>query len=501
MISFNNIPETTRTAGVYTEVDNSRALKGLIPNPHKALLVGQKIVAGKADKTVLYQISTENVADGYFGPGSLLARMARVFKANNPNTEVYGMALSETAGAAAASARLHFSVALSHNTGSCSGGDQYIRLLGAGSKIDLLVTSAWSVQDVNSAYKTLINANSYLPFVASFANSGPLVLSAVNSGECGNYLNVQFNYYEGQSYPTFFKDSVLISTFEGGSGSPNIADAWAVIDDEQFQHIISPYFDATNMTSIEGELNDRWKPLIDKAGHAYIGYPGTAASCTTFGNSRNNPHTTIIGIYNSPTPPEEWGAAWGAIAASNLNSDPARPLHYLSLKNILSPKIPDRFTRSERDILLYDGIATWIVDSSGNICIERSITNYQTNSMGIADPSYLDIQTLFTLMEIRFQFKARMIIRFIQPRFKLAPDSYPVQPGSYIVTPKTIKAEILALFSELKDNKGLIEEIEEFKNNLVVEINSTDPNRVDVLLAPNLINQFNILAGKIQYIL
>ena len=38
MISFNNIPDTIRTPGAYVEIDNSRALKGLIQNPHKVLI-------------------------------------------------------------------------------------------------------------------------------------------------------------------------------------------------------------------------------------------------------------------------------------------------------------------------------------------------------------------------------------------------------------------------------------------------------------------------------
>jgi phage tail sheath gpL-like len=499
MIQFNNIPDTIRTPGVWTEVDNSRALQGLFSNPHKVLIPGQMVSDGNATKDTLYAISTENIADGYFGAGSILSRMCRVFKRNNPNTELFAVALSDNAAATTASARLHFSVALSHNGGSCSGGDQYIRLLGNGSKLDVLITSGWSVQDINSAYKTLVNANSYLPFVASFATSGALVFSAVNNGECGNYIDLQFNFYEGQSHPTFFGNSVTISAFAGGATNPNVGDVWAVVDAEQFQHIINPYFDSTNLDSIEDELDERWKPLIDKPGHMYYGYRGTNASCTTHGNSRNNIHTTVIGFNGSPTSPEEWASAWGAVAAYNLNDDPARPLHYLKLKNVIAPKINNRFTQSERNVLLYDGVATWIVDADGDVVIERSITTYQNNALGIPDSSYLDIQTLFTLMEIRYQFKARMTTRFILPRFKLASDSYPIQAGSYVVTPKTIKGEIIALFTELQE-AGLVENIVDFINNLIVE-RADDPNRVNVLLAPDLINQFRQLAGKLQYIL
>ena len=41
-ISFNNIPANTRTPDAYTEIDNSRALQGLVANPHTALIIGQR---------------------------------------------------------------------------------------------------------------------------------------------------------------------------------------------------------------------------------------------------------------------------------------------------------------------------------------------------------------------------------------------------------------------------------------------------------------------------
>jgi phage tail sheath gpL-like len=170
------------------------------------------------------------------------------------------------------------------------------------------------------------------------------------------------------------------------------------------------------------------------------------------------------------------------------------------LKGVLPPIVDARFTRSERGILLYDGISTFIVDSGGNVQLERVITTYQKNSFNTADPSYLDIQTLATLGEIRYQYKTRMLNRFIQPRFKLASDTFPVQPGSYVVTPKVVKQEIISLFYLLQD-RGLIENIQDFVDNLVVERNSTDVNRIDVLLPPDLINQFVVMASLMQFVL
>jgi phage tail sheath gpL-like len=499
-ITFANIPTTIRTPGAYAEIDNSRALKGLVQNPHKVLILGQKTAAGTVGKAVLTAITRDNLADGYFGPGSILARMCNRFKANNPNTELYAMALS--GGTATASARLHFSVALSATAGIVSGVATVYMMIN-GEQLTLTLNSGWSVTDVNSYTKALINASTYsnLPVVASMsATSTVLMLSAVCSGAAGNYLDVRFNYYDGQSYPKAFGDSVLMSAFAGGANAPDLGDAWAVIAGEQFHHIIQPYVDAANLTEIEDELASRFLPLDDLWGHGYTAVRGTAASCTTLGNGRNSPHNTIIGFYDSPTDPAEWAAALGAVAAWNLNNDPGRPLQFLHLKGLLPPPVSSRFDRSERDILLYDGIATYMVDTGGRVLLERCITTYQSNALGLPDPSYLDVEVLATLAEIRYQYRVRMTNRFITQRFKLADDTFPVQPGSKVVTPRTIKEETIALFTILQD-KGLIENLQDFIDNLVVERDAADRNRVNVLLPPDLVNQFRILAAIVEFIL
>jgi phage tail sheath gpL-like len=462
-ITFANIPDTIRTPNVYAEIDSSRALQGLVQNPHLALIVGQRTSAGKIPVDTLVQISREGLADGYFGPGSILSRMCSVFKDNNPNTELWALALADGGAAVAASATLHVSVGLSANGNSCKGGGTFYLMIN-GQKVYVALTSGWSAKDVNSAIQTTVNGSAYshLPVKASTNATSALNLIAVCPGEAGNYLDVRYNYYTGQSLPSaFYGDSVLISGFAGGTVNPDLASAWAVIGDKRFHHIIQPYIDSSNLTDLEDELEDRFGPLVDQQGHGYAAVRGTQASCTTLGNSRNSPHNTIIGVYDSPTDPAEWAAALGAVGAWNLNGDPARPLQFLKLKEVLPPPVERRFTRAERDILLYDGISTFIVDTGGSVLTERIITTYQANALGLPDPAYLDIETLFTLGEIRDQFRIRMTNRYLEPRYKLADDTFPTLPGSYVVRPKDVKAECIALFTLLRD-KGLIENLEDF---------------------------------------
>lgn len=497
-IAFNNIPTTIRTPGAYTEIDNSRALQGLVANPHKVLIVGQKTSDGTAPIEVLKKITTDGLADGFFGAGSILARMCNKFKEGNPNTELHAVALSNDGGVKA-TALIKPESAIS----ATAAGAYY--LLINGQQVYVTVVSAWSVTDLCSAIKTKVNADSTLPVIASVsasaAGSNHVVLEAVQSGTLGNYLDARANYYTGQTNPAGWSEQgIAIGSFSGGSVDPDLGDAWAVIANEQYQYICQPYIDSANLAEVDGELEDRFGPLIDLQGHAFTCVRGTQASCTTLGNTRNGPHNTIMGMYDAPNSPEEWSAAITAQASKYLNIDPARPLQTIKLDGILPPEITSRFTRTERDILLYDGISTFIVDTSDNVLIERLITTYQSNALGIADPSYLDVNTLATLNEIRYQYKARMTTRFIVNRFKLADDGFPVPPGAKIVTPSVIKQEIIALFILLRDT-GLVENIDDFIENLIVERNATDPNRVDVLAPPDLINQFRILATQIQYIL
>ena len=61
-----------------------------------------------------------------------------------------------------------------------------------------------------------------------------------------------------------------------------------------------------------------------------------------------------------------------------------------------------------------------------------------------------------------------------------------------------MKAEAIAKFREWED-LGLVENIDDFKANLIAERNVSDPIRLDMLLPPDLVNQLRIVANKIQF--
>ena len=99
---------------------------------------------------------------------------------------------------------------------------------------------------------------------------------------------------------------------------------------------------------------------------------------------------------------------------------------------------------------------------------------------------------------IRYAIRTRISQKY--PRHKLADDGIRVSPGQAIVTPKVIKSELLALFTEL-EFAGLVEDYENFEKSLLVERDQNDRNRLNVLSNENLVNQFRIYAHAVQFIL
>jgi phage tail sheath gpL-like len=126
------------------------------------------------------------------------------------------------------------------------------------------------------------------------------------------------------------------------------------------------------------------------------------------------------------------------------------------------------------------------------------ISTYQTNGAGAADPSYLDLNTVLTLAYLRQTARVRLLLKY--PDKKLADNGKRTAAGSSIVTPNDIKAELVAL-AGLWEEAGLVENIDQFKRDLVIERNLSDPTRVDCLLPPDLVNQLHIIGLQFQFLL
>jgi phage tail sheath gpL-like len=486
-LSFSAIPISIRTPGVFLEFDSSRAVRGLPVYPQRVLLIGQRLATGSVAALTPIRVNTVAQAIAYFGRGSMLARMFKAFKAVNDTLETWACALDDLVGGVKGVQTITYS-------GAVTAAGTLVTYLG-GQRITVAVAAAQATASIATAVAAAITAAPDLPFTATAAGS-VVTATAQHKGAASADLDIRHNYYQGEALPAGL--AVAVATTVAGTGNPDISTVWTALGDAFFPTMVIPYADATNLALVDTELARRAGPLVQIESMAYCAAKGTQAALSTLGAARNSPYLSIIGAKSSPTPPTEWAAAYAAAVAFAGQNDPARPFQTLPLPGILAPADVDRFIRSERDLLLVDGISTYTVDGSGLVLLERPITNYQTNAGGLDDVAYLDVNTPLTLFYLRYSMRARIAAKY--PRHKLADDGNVYPAGQAIVTPKDIRAELVALFLEWMD-AGLVENIEQFKRDLIVERDPTDVNRVNALIPPDVVNQFRVFAGQIQFLL
>lgn len=495
-VAFNQIPINIRTPGTYVEFDPTRAVQGLPVVQHKMLVIGQRLASGAVLANVPTRITSSAQAEQAFGRGSMLASMLKALRAANGYTECWAVAIDDNPAGAAAVSYI-----------SC---DEPPTVTGAfnfyvaGELVQVAVTAGMTTSAFTTAVAAAVNANTALAVSAVDDGLGLCTLNAKHKGESGNSIDLRRNYFgepilpgvrirvSNDAGPEVYDNAQAF--MDTGAGNPSIATALAAVGDEQYHTVVMPYTDAANLGRIEAFMSARFGPMVQKEGHCFTGICGTLAQASTLGDSRNSPHLTIMASGKSPTPAYIWAAVAAAVDA--YEPDPARPRQTLPLPGLLPPATPDRLTREERNLHLFDGISTTVADAGGQVLIERLITTYKTSSFGVPDISYLNIETLRTIAYLRFSVRARIGLRY--PRHKLASDGTRFGAGQPVVTLKDIRNELVALFADWEE-AGLAEGIEQFKRDLIVQRNGSDSDRLDAVIPPDVVNQFRVFAAQLQF--
>ncbi len=490
-ISFNSIPSSLRLPLFWAEVDPSQA--GTFANYQRALIIGYKTSSGSQVASTFQRISSADQAKGRGGAGSQFWAMNKAFFANNAFDEVWGATIAEPSGGTKSAGAIAVS-------GPASGsGTIYLYI--AGQRIAVGVTSGDSANTVAAAINTAINAAVNLP-VTSTVSTSTVTVTAKWKGVDGDGIDIRANYLGnlgGEVLPAGI--GLTITAMANGAGVPDLTALIAALGDEEFDTVVVPWTDSGTLNAIDAEWdhvgdNGRWSWMRQIYGHVYTAADGSVGTLQTLGASRNGAHVTCFGYYGSPTPCWERAAMYAAQAHRALMNDPARPLHTLPLVGMLPAVSSLRFTKGEKNSLAFDGISCAKETADGKCQIETSFSMYQLNTHGLADNAFLKVQTLATLAYVLRSLRFRITQKF--PRHKLASDGTRYGAGQAIVTPKTAKAEIVAHYREL-EYLGLVENADAFKAHLIVERNVNDPNRLDVLYPPDLVNQLDVFAVLAQF--
>ncbi|MCX5496436.1 hypothetical protein OSH11_17145 [Kaistia dalseonensis] len=490
-ISFNQIPANWRLPLYYAEVDPSKAGQNVLDQP--ALIWGHKLASGSATLDVPVPVGSLNQAQALFGIGSMLERSVAAFLKNDQASEIWCIPVAEpAAGVVAAGSFTVTGPATAAGTLSV-----YI----AGQLVEIAVASGDTATAIATALAAAINGSATLPVTAAAA-AGVVTTTARWKGLTGNDIRLAVNLggvSAGQALPGGV--GVAIVQMTGGTGTPLLGNAIAGLGDDPYEYVSFPWNDSTSLNAIEAEFGfgdaGRWGWLRQLYGHVFSAYRGTYSSLIAFGAGRNSGVTSILEIEpDMPTPIWEVAAAYTAQAARSLLNDPARPLQTLPLYGVAGAPKGSRFRASERNTLTMSGFAVQDVRADGTVQIVREQTTYQTNAYGVTDTAYGLVTTLATLARL-FR-NQKQVITSKYGRHKLANNGTRFGPGQAIVTPNTIRAELVAQYAA-DEYDGLVENLAAFKTGLIVERDSGNPDRLNILYDPDLVNQLRMFAVLAQF--
>lgn len=484
------IPSTIRSPGSYTKFDGSGALQGTPAKLIRVLLVGHKVLgSGTASLGVPTKIAGGN-AEALFGVGSQVAEMARAFLAVEGAglVELWGMALDDGTSGVAASG----SIAVATNATS----DGVFPLYIGGVYVPVRVTSGQTPTQIGDAIEAAINANTRLPVTAE-NTTGTVAITARWEGPSGNAIAIEKNRGDDDLATAPGGTTFTITAMANGAVAPSLTTPLANLPaDVTYDYVAMGFEDDTSMDAIEAEALSRWGYDDQRSMFIAAGFRGNYSAASTYLSARNSYLASVVCAGLSPTPPWIWSSVHAALMATTAD-DPARPLNTLSYVGCVAPLVSQRFAKDELELLLHEGGSTYTVDAGGTPTVQRAITTYTVNSTNTADPTWLDVTTPRTLAYLRWAWNTRLALKY--PRHKLGNDGSRPRPGQPIVTPSTIRGELIAFGDEMY-NAGLIEQTgAEFVANCIVERNTSDTNRIDTFQAPDLVNGMHVFANLIGF--
>lgn len=483
-VPFTQIPAALLVPGQYQEVDNS--LAGSVGEIKKTLIIAYKSPTGTAPAGIPVRVLTDLKAAALFGWGSPAARLAKIFLELNKIEECW--VLPVDAPEAATPWQKTFTVSVT----TAQRGAAAITVNGA--KIDAAAIADGAVsEEIAAAIVARINSEVWLPVEAEAGADGEFTVKSVVPGAGGNYNSV-----------VVASEAAGVTIAEGlttpGAQAAALAPLFPGLGSVRYNYIVSDFSDADNLAALAAELDSRFSALRQIGGRAFVALSGEIGSVSDPGTvlaqaeAVNNPHIVLVPRLDNPQLPGEWAARWCAIASRILADDPAANTYDLTITGLTSKKEVDADTRQ---ILLTAGIATYRLDT-GNVLIERLVTSYTENTDGGRDTSYLDIQVPETVDAVRTYINAEAKKRY--KTWKLASTEENFGSGAKVMTGGIFRSFLCELYQAVFiKEKRWCQDFDGYKNSLIVEVKKGSKTWLEYIHQPNLIGQFYIGAGLLQF--
>jgi len=482
MVAFNEVPASNLEPSAYYEQDGSRALAAQTPDVHSVLIVGLRQSTGTATEGQIKSILGELDGDPYFGARSQLADACRAFKRINKTARVQAMALSEDAAGTAATCTFPLVGT------TTAAGTLKVRI--GDKRVSISLAASTAAATAGAALVTAINATERMMWTA--AGTATVTLTHVHKGESGNGFTI-----EVEEIPAGLTCTPAQPT--NGATNPAMATLIALFEQERYDTVVTCLTDATSIAALEAEMLTRMGATVKLPGLLIAAVRGSHGTLTTYGNTRNSRVSCVMGSALSPTPPWVWAAQVAARHAQRCDTQPNLPRKGMTLPDCEAPKKFDRFTQTQRNLLLTDGISTFTADQSGNVAISRLVTTYQTNASSLSDATYRSVEDFANLAGIYVEL---LTLGSRYENYILMDDDSikNVEPGIPVISPAKFKGVIVGWYDGLV-RRGRARDADGFAETLYSTINSLDGERLDMLMSTRLARGLVTLAMKNDFLL
>ncbi|MDR0387272.1 MAG: phage tail sheath protein [Treponema sp.] len=478
-IPFTQIPGALLTPGQYQEVDNS--LAGSVNEIKKTLIIAYKSAAGTAPAGTPVRVLNDLKAAALFGYGSPAAILAKAFLELNKTEECW--VLPVDAPQAATPWQKTFTVSVT------TAGQGAAAITVNGAKIDVAAISAGATADeIAAVIVARINSELWLPVEAEVGADGEFTVRAVVPGIGGNAVSV-----------AVAGEAAGVTIIEGsetpGAQTPIVKPLFAGLGETRYHYFIYDFPDTENIAALAEELDSRFTAMRQIGGRAFVALSGNVEAALAQAGEINNPHIVLVPRLENPQLPGEWAARWCAIACRILADDPAANTYDLTVTG-LNSKLG--LNAETRQVLLMAGVATYRVDTSGKVLIERLVTSYTENTDGGRDTSYLDIQVPETVDAVRTYINVEAKKRY--KTWKLAGTEENFGSGAKVMTAGIFRSFLCELYQQVFiKEKRWCQDFDGYKNSIITEVKAGSKTWLEYSHQPNLIGQFYIGAGLLQF--
>ncbi|OLP56822.1 hypothetical protein BJF92_12180 [Rhizobium rhizosphaerae] len=465
---------------------------GLFSSETRMILLGHGLAGAALAAGAIALCTTVDQARYLAGRGSMLESMFIRARQNAPAQEIYLARVDDSGTAEVRTVTV--------GTPPAAGGQGILQV--AGERVAVQIAASSSASTVAAQLAAAINGffnaltKKSLPFTATVVGA-VVTLTARHRGAYAGGLDLFVPVTDGVNA---FSGLLTFATATAGAGAPDLAPVLAAMGDDPFEIMVSAFGDDTSRLLLDqflSSVSGRWSYAQQLYGHAFYPRTGTVAELTTWALARDSWHLTMIPVFSNAgngTPAYEFVTALVARIASFLGSGVDGRVSAnqsgLVVEGVLAPRDrnywPDYATR---DALLKNSVSAWKVDVSGNVLIDKIVTQQQTTN-GVPDTALRDIQAVYQITYALKYVRAQLAFEHSN---KAIVDDNPADLPT-LVTARDIQATLVTSTMELA-RRGVIEATEAAFAEIRVTRNADNRNRVDMVLPLDRANPLDIFAG------